>query len=67
MTCSCICKLTQSVPSSPRVGRRIRVLVTDAGQRHESLIGAIELASPIYTLASRDRFLDAPGTAGSTG
>jgi hypothetical protein len=51
------CKLTQSVPSAPRVGRRIRLLVTDGGQRQERLIGAIELASPIYTLASRDRHL----------
>jgi hypothetical protein len=47
-------KLCQSVPSAPRPGRRLRLLVMDQGQHRESLIGVVELASPLYALACRD-------------
>lgn len=51
------CKLIQSVPSAPRAGRRIRLLVTDLGHPTEPLMGAVELASPVFTVGSRDRYL----------
>lgn len=50
-------KLTQAVPSAPRVGRRIRFIVMDTGQKRPALIGAAELASPVFTLGCRDRYL----------
>jgi hypothetical protein len=58
-------KLTQSVPSSPRAGRRIRLLVVDEDQHRPRLIGVIELASPVFTLACRDRAFGWVGTNGS--
>jgi hypothetical protein len=47
-------KLSQSVPSAARAGRRLRLLVMDEGEPREAMIGVMELASPIYTLACRD-------------
>lgn len=57
-------KLSQSVPSAPRAGRRIRLLVMDVGQPREALIGVIELASPVFSMACRD---EAFGWIGSDG
>ncbi len=48
-------KLSQSVPCAARAGRRIRLLVMDGGQSSGAVIGVVELASPVFTLASRDR------------
>jgi hypothetical protein len=50
------CRLTQTVPSGPRVGRRIAALVYDVGQRRPVLMGAITLASPLYSVRARDEF-----------
>jgi hypothetical protein len=51
------CRLRQAVPSGPRVGRRIAALVYDTGQQRRVLMGAIMLASPLYTVRARDEFL----------
>jgi hypothetical protein len=48
-------QLQQSVPSAPRPGRRIRILVLDEGQSKQALMGVVELASPIFNLACRDQ------------
>jgi hypothetical protein len=48
-------KLNQSVPSAPRAGRRMRLLLFDQGQREEALIGVVELASSVFSLGCRDR------------
>lgn len=48
-------KLSQSVPSAARAGRRLRLLIVDDGEPREALIGVVELASPVYTLACRDK------------
>lgn len=48
-------KLSQSVPSAARAGRRLRLLIIDEGEPREALIGVVELASPVYTLACRDK------------
>jgi len=50
-------RLTQAVPSGRRLGRQLRVLVYDDSQEPPLLVGAIGLASPIYRLSCRDRFL----------
>ena len=50
------CRLIQTVPSGPRVGRRIAALVYDVGQHRPILIGAITLASPLYSVRARDEF-----------
>jgi hypothetical protein len=60
------CKLYQSVASSPRPGRRIRLLVKDSGQRRQAIIGAIELASPVWAVAARDRYLGWSTVAGES-
>jgi Domain of unknown function (DUF4338) len=51
------CKFLQSVPSAPRPGRRIRAIVFDDMPSGPAVIGAIELASPVYSIAARDRYL----------
>src|SRR5882724_1678998 len=51
------CRLQQSVPSGPRVGRRIAALIYDVGQNRRALMGAIMLASPLYSVRARDAFL----------
>jgi hypothetical protein len=51
------CRLTQTVPSGPRTGRRIAALVYDAGQRSPAVMGALMLASPLYSVRARDEFL----------
>ena len=57
-------QLSQSVPSAPRAGRRIRLLVMDDGQSREALLGVIELASPVFSMECRDRALGWAGTRG---
>lgn len=52
------CRLLQSVPSANRIGRQICALVYDEGQARSVLIGAIGLASCIYTVTCRDRYLN---------
>jgi len=51
------CRLMQTVPSGPRVGRRIAVLIYDLGQQSPALMGALMLASPLYSVRARDEFL----------
>src|SRR2546427_5754587 len=52
------CGLLQSVPSGQRIGRRVSALVYDDGQYdHGTIIGAIGLASSMYTLGCRDAYL----------
>jgi hypothetical protein len=52
------CSFFQSVPSGQRIGRRISVLVYDEGQRDTPvLMGVISLASSMYTMGSRDKYL----------
>ena len=51
------CRLLQSFPTANSVGRQLRVLVFDEGQDRPALMGAIGLASGLYSLACRDRFL----------
>jgi hypothetical protein len=58
-------KLSQSVPSAPRAGRRIRLLVMDNGQSQEALIGVVELASPIFSMACRDQTFGWVGSDGA--
>lgn len=50
------CQLMQTVPTTRRVGRQIRALVYDEGQRRPFLIGSIMLSSGPYTLGCRDRY-----------
>ena len=57
------CRFLQSIPSTNRIGRQIRALVFDDGQRHSALMGAIGLASSIYTLGCRDRYLGWTGSS----
>jgi hypothetical protein len=52
------CRLRQSVPSGSRVGRRIAALVYDIGQNRRVLMGAIMLASPLYSVRARDAYLE---------
>ena len=54
-------KLLQTVPSAPRVRRRIRLLAWDVGQFVPALMGVVELASPVWQLACRDRHLEWSG------
>ncbi|MFY9621750.1 MAG: Druantia anti-phage system protein DruA [Pyrinomonadaceae bacterium] len=52
------CGLLQSVPSGQRIGRRISALVYDDSQRDQrTVMGAIGLASSMYTLGCRDTYL----------
>lgn len=52
------CSLFQSVPSANRIGRRISAIVYDDGQRKAPiLMGAIGLASSMYSVAARDQYL----------
>ena len=52
------CGLLQSVPSGQRIGRRVSALVYDDGQYdHGTIMGAIGLASSMYTLGCRDAYL----------
>jgi hypothetical protein len=56
------CGLLQSVPSGQRIGRRMSVLVYDDGQKGTPVImGAIGLASSMYTLGCRDKHLEWTG------
>jgi hypothetical protein len=50
------CRLSQSVPSGPRVGRRIAALIYDVGQCRRVLMGAVMLASPLYSVHARDEY-----------
>ena len=50
------CRLLQSVPNANRIGRQISALIYDEGQRDPALMGAISLASSMYTLGCRDRY-----------
>lgn len=56
------CRLLQTVPSANRIGRQINALVYDEGQRYPILMGAIGLASSMYTLGCRDRYLGWSGS-----
>jgi len=58
------CRFLQSVPNTNRVGRQIKALVYDDGQRRPVLIGAIGLASSMYTVGCRDRYLNWVGKEG---
>jgi Druantia protein DruA len=61
------CRLSQAVPSGQRIGRQIRALVFDVGQMNSPLLmGAIGLASPVYTLKCRDQLLHWTGSAART-
>src|SRR6266404_8057400 len=48
------CRLLQTVPSGPRVGRRIAALIYDVGQGRRAIMGAIMLASPLFSVHARD-------------
>lgn len=50
------CRFRQSVPSTERVGRRLKALVYDLGQSRRYILGAIELSSSLYSLRCRDEF-----------
>lgn len=52
------CQFLQSVPSKNRIGRHIRALVYDDGQSNPVLMGAIGLASSMYTVGCRDKYLN---------
>lgn len=54
-------KLFQRVPTTNRVGRQLRCLVYDAGQRPQRLMGVFELTSGPYTMGARDGHLDWTG------
>jgi Druantia protein DruA len=51
------CRLLQSVPAPRLLYRQILALVRDDGQAGAPLIGVFGLASSLYTLGCRDRFL----------
>lgn len=51
------CRLSQSVPAPRLLYRQILALVRDDGQAGAPLIGVFGLASSLYTLGCRDRFL----------
>jgi hypothetical protein len=57
-------RFLQSVPNANRIGRRIAALVYDDGQQTPSLMGVIGLASSMYTLGCRDRYLNWIGQKG---
>lgn len=56
-------RLIQRIPSGRRIGRQVRILVYDSAQEEPALIGAIGLASPLYRLGCRDRYLDWAGSS----
>jgi hypothetical protein len=58
-----LCRLLQSVPSSRLLYRQIAALVIDVGQPAMPVMGAFGLASPIYSLHSRDGFFDWNGSS----
>lgn len=58
-----LCRLLQSVPSSRLLYRQIAALVVDTGQPTMPIMGAIGLASPVYSLHSRDAFFDWNGSS----
>lgn len=51
------CRLMQGIASGTRVGRRICALVVDEGQERPFIMGAIGLASSLYSLAAREQHL----------
>jgi hypothetical protein len=51
-----LCRLLQSVPAARLLYRQIAALIIDVGQPHSPVMGAIGLASPIYSLNCRDAF-----------
>jgi len=51
-----LCRLLQSVPAPRLLYRQIAALVVDSGQPTRPIMGAIGLASPIYSLKCRDVF-----------
>jgi Domain of unknown function (DUF4338) len=51
------CRLSQGVPSARRIGRQIRALILDLGQRRPAIMGVIGLASGTYTSRARDVYL----------
>ena len=51
------CRYLQSVPTSAGVGRRLWALVHDVGQPSRPLMGIIGLASTMYSVRDRDRYL----------
>jgi hypothetical protein len=59
-------KLFQKVPTTNRVGRQIRCLVYDVGQRSPCLMGVFELTSGAYTLGCRDDYLGWSGLSRKT-
>jgi hypothetical protein len=58
------CRLLQHVPSGRRVGRQISALLLDEGQRQQRLIGAVTLASGVFSLGCRDKYLNWNGGPG---
>lgn len=50
-------RLSQSVPSAERVGRRIKCLIYLNWQTTRILAGGFELASPMFNLRARDEYL----------
>jgi len=55
------CRRLQSVHNGKRFGRQINALVYDIGQQKEFLVGAIGLASSLYSLRCRDFYLQWDG------
>lgn len=51
------CRLIQSFPTANLIGRQLRLLVFDEGQKRPILMGAIGLSSSPYSLSCRDKFL----------
>jgi hypothetical protein len=50
-------RLFQHVPTANRVGRQIRAVIYDVGQRTPTVMGIFGLASSAYTLGCRDNYL----------
>lgn len=49
------CRLLQSVAAPRLLYRQVAIIVRDAGQRSEPVIGIAGLTSPVYSLRCRDR------------
>lgn len=50
-------RMFQRIPTTNRVGRQIRAIVYDVGQKRPTAMGIISLASGTYTLKCRDDYL----------